>query len=1078
MPEERDLPEEFDSEEEYDDDHDVPFKLPKANQDETEDIDPVKLGPTMPSSGSTVPHDKRTLPGSGGFDPNPDFAPRSEAAKTIRNQPVRISQETVPAPTSQQQPAYPQYQRPTQPTMQEYIPPMPPAQTNNVPQSGSRPLPRKRRTSPRIFGLPRGCLWIFLGTLATFCGGLTCLTTVLFGVAYSRVDSLVQERIAKVDDYRNFQSSFIYDRSGTQLYEVFGEGRRTNVSFDQFPEDLINATIAIEDDSFWTNIGIDVPATTIAVMQYLGTSSGQDTAGGSTITQQLVRNVLFDPEYRAERSVQRKVEEILLALAITQRKSKQEIIEMYLNEIYYGNLAYGAEAAARVFFNKSVSQLTLGEAALLAGLPQAPADLDPMNPDPAVQERVYLRWRQVLDEMVEEDFITDAQRNQALNQGLNFVPPQVSLLAPHFTVYAQGELERLMTQLGYTPEEISKGGLQVYTTIDLNINEMVQQAVRQQVAALAAKNVTNGAAIVIKPVTGEIMAMVGSVDYNNDAVDGRVNVTIALRQPGSTMKPFTYSAAMELGMTPGDVIWDTLTEIPIPGQEPYRPVNYDGTFHGPMRMRVALANSINIAAVQTLRRVGVEYLLSLMQRFGVETMGTDASRYGLSLTLGGGEISLVELTQAYAVFANQGALVNVTSILCVLDNEDNIIYEYEDGCPKGNPTDKTVTRLAFGKTVLDPRIAFIISDMLADNNARALAIGTNSPLRTDGIASSAKTGTTNDFKDNWTVGFTRNVAVGVWVGNSNGDPMRGVSGLDGAAPIWKSVMTGIYGNPGLLGVFGQLVADQIAPPGGMTLRRMCDVRALSEGSTTCNASQAEWFLDGPAGIPDPDGNLNFPSGQPQGQGQPASGPWIQEYEPGIFRVLAQPIPAQIAAAIQFNVPPGQKVPPPPRYCQVPVEIAANAPGAQNLLFLAPPPFAEDAAEAERYAQTRGLAYLPTVACTPELLTAQSFGPQVVTAVITSPAPYQTITDLTAIVGTVQFTGEQVQFYKLEIIGGKWQGWVTIGNVHNEVKVNDVLEYLPGPSPDMIPGDYQLRLVLVDWNGGIVQDPYIVPFKIQ
>lgn len=1064
MPEEHDLPEE-----EYDDDSDVPFKLPKANDDSTDDLDPVQSAAHMPTVRNHVEPDdpNLTLAGSGGLDPNPDFSDRGQ--KTVRHAAVRLSENTMPSSAGQ-------YQRPTHPP-QNHLPPPPPAQTSATLQNPAvQRLPR-RRAQRQFLGLPRGCLWIFLGTLVSFCGGFSLLSIILFSVAYTRVDSLVQESISRIDSYKNFESTFILDRSGGLLYEVFGEGRRTNVPYEDFPRDLINATISIEDSSFFSNPGIDVPATTIAMLRYLGASPDERTAGGSTITQQLVRNVLFAPEYRAERSVQRKVEEILLALALTQKESKEKILGMYLNEIYYGNLAYGAEAAARTFFNKSVSQLTLGEAALLAGLPQAPANLDPLSPDPVVQQAVEARWRQVLNEMVEDGFISKERRDETLRQGLNFAPPQVSLRAPHFTVYAQGELQRLMTELGYSPEDIARGGLRVYTTIDLNVNEMALQAARAQIAKLSGNNVTNSAVFVIKPLTGEILAMVGSLDYNNAAIDGRVNVTTAFRQPGSTMKAFTYSAALEQGMTPGDVIWDTRTEIGIPGQAAYVPVNYDGAFHGPVRMRSALANSYNIPAVQTLRKVGVGYLLALMQRFGVDSLGSDAGRYGLSLTLGGGEISLVELTQGYAVFANQGVLVPVTSILCVLDNNDNILYQYENGCMSGKITNKTVDRTALGKQALDPRIAFIISDILADNNARSAAMGSSSPLRTDGIFTSVKTGTTNDFKDNWTVGFTRNVAVGVWVGNSRGEPMNNVSGLAGAAPIWNTVITNIYRTPVLLGAFGQLVPDQINPPQGLSLRRLCDIRTLTDPAPSCNATQSEWFLDGPAGVPDEQGHMYYPPAQQNQSRPPSSGPYLQEYEPGIYRVLVQPIPPQIAAAITFNVPAGRPSPPPPRYCQVPVELASSAPGAQQLLFIAPPQFGEDAPAAEQYAQSRGLAYLPTIACTPELLTVQSYGPQIMTAIISVPQPYQTITDLTPIIGTVQFTPDQVQFYKLEIRGGKWGDWVTIGNVHSENVVNGQLELLPGPSPDMIPGDYQLRLVLVNWNGGFVQDPYVVPFRI-
>jgi penicillin-binding protein 1C len=635
-------------------------------------------------------------------------------------------------------------------------------------------------------GCNRGCLGVFIGFVAIFCGGLTLMTLGISAAFAGQVQQRLNERASQVNNYQQFQSTFFYDRQGRLLYEAFGEGRRTKVRFEEFPQTLIEATIATEDDSFWTNPGIDVSSTLRAFLQYVGIQEGA--SGGSTITQQLVRNVLFDYAYRAERSIQRKLEEIGLALALNGQMTKQQILEFYLNEIYYGNLAYGAEAAAQTFFGKHVNELTLSESALLAGLPQAPADLDPLNPDQTVQTEVYNRWRYVLDRMVVLGFITAGERNQAVSEGYTLVTPEISLQAPHFTVYAQTQLEKLLGELAYRPESFVKGGWKVYTTLDLDLNNMAQEAAREQVSRLGANNVTNASVVVLKPLTGEILAMVGSVDYNNDAIDGRVNVAISLRQPGSTMKPFNYSAAMENGMTPGDVIWDTPTTIGLPGQPGYTPRDYDNAFHGPMIMRYALANSYNIPAVQTLRRYGVPYLLGLMQRFGVGTFG-DASQYGLSLTLGGGEVSLLDLTNGYAVFANQGSYVPTTAILCVLDSQDNMIYNYENGCTRGNPTEKTVIRAGFGKQAVDPRVAFIISDILSDNNARSAAMGANSPLNTGSLKASVKTGTTDDVKDNWTVGYTRNVTVGVWVGNSNGDPMVNSSGLTGAAPIWNAVST-------------------------------------------------------------------------------------------------------------------------------------------------------------------------------------------------------------------------------------------------------------------------------------------------
>ncbi|MEO1646961.1 MAG: penicillin-binding transpeptidase domain-containing protein, partial [Chloroflexota bacterium] len=327
------------------------------------------------------------------------------------------------------------------------------------------------------------------------------------------------------------------------------------------------------------------------------------------------------------------------------------------------------------------------------------------------------------------------------------------------------------------------------------------------------------------------------------------------------MKPFTYAAAMELGMTAGDVIWDTPVSVPQPGQPAYEPVNYDRSFHGPMTIRRALANSYNIPAVQAVRMTGVDYLLGMMDRVGVSTLD-DPSRYGISLTLGGGEVSLLELTNAYGVFANVGTYVPPTSILCVVDNNDNIVYQYEGGCPEGvgNFTTNTVDRsgLNVEEEVLDPRIAYTMTDIMSDNSARSIEMGSNSPLYTPSIGTAVKTGTTNDIKDNWTIGYTRNVVVGVWVGNNNGDPMVNSSGLTGAAPIWNSVMTSIYTQPGVLDAFavdGQIMQDIPNAPAGMSRTQICDVRAVTIGATGCPRTINEWLLNSPALVPDANGNM-------------------------------------------------------------------------------------------------------------------------------------------------------------------------------------------------------------------------------
>ncbi|MCA9874577.1 MAG: transglycosylase domain-containing protein, partial [Anaerolineales bacterium] len=730
----------------------TPEDIPPQERPLERDPDATSVSPRVAIPGNRVPDEEAPTRMY-----RPVKRPSPEQPEPTRaNQPPRARPSEQPPRPSGQPPRAAPAAAATRPAAQ----PVPRVTVPTPGRSAAPPKPRRRRdwhgclVRLAVFGFIGFILLSIVGVLAAAVG-YTSIARDLPSV------SELEERVS------SFETARIYDRYGSEIYALAdpNTGNRTRVSLDEISPYLIQATIATEDSRFYENPGFDPIGLTRAIFQAM--REGEQIAGTSTITQQLVRAVLLDEDERTERTARRKIREIILAAELARTYDKNTILELYLNEIYYGNLAYGAQAAAQTFFGKDVQDLTLGEAALLAGLPQAPADLDPLNPDPVVQDRVYNRWRQVLGEMVEEGYITAAERDTALRQGLNFVVPETNnLRVPHFTVYAQNEFADIMNELGFSPDEITRGGYRIYTTVDQEIYTLALGAARTQVANLQANNVSNAAVIVLQPLTGQIIAMVGSVDYNSDAIDGRVNVTIALRQPGSTMKPFTYATALELGMTAGDVIWDTPTEIGIPGQEIYRPRNYDGAFHGPMTMRMALANSYNIPAVQTTRLIGVDTLLSTMNRVGVSTLGLDASQYGLSLTLGGGEVSLLEFANAYGVFANQGAYVEPTSILCIVDSDGSIVYQYENGCPPGAGTftAQTVDRRGFGTQVMDPRVAYVITDILSDNAARTPAMGSRSALYTPNIATSVKTGTTNDVKDNWTVGYTRNVVVGVWVG--------------------------------------------------------------------------------------------------------------------------------------------------------------------------------------------------------------------------------------------------------------------------------------------------------------------------
>lgn len=968
------------------------------------------------------------------------------------------------------QPSQPSYEQMTQPSMgrPDYtVPHQPPPQPNYPPQGAYQPPPQpprqaapkrppKRRRFRRGCMPGPGCLFGCFGIL----GGLAILGVVFLFLVYfqlsARLDEQIDELESNLDSIDNpevtsgFESTFIYDRNGKQLWEIFGQGRRQRVDLDAIPEAVLHATVSVEDDDFYTNPGFDVRSNVRAVGQFI--QEGEAVSGASTITQQVVRNVIFDPEYRAERSVERKLEEIALATVLTQRKSKDEILELYLNTIYYGNLAYGIEAASQVYFGKSASELEVHEAALLAGLPQLPAVIDPLNPDPDIQAQVIARQHLVIDLMVKEEYLTEDEATIAKSQTLNYVSPEVPLQAPHFTLYAQEELEVLLPSLGYGREFITDGGLRVYTTVDLDFQQLAQRAAETTVRQLRdAHNLTNASVVVIHPPSGEILAMVGSIDYNNAAIDGEVNVSIAQRQPGSTVKPFTYAAAMEQGWTAGTILWDVETDFAVQGQADYTPLNYDRRFHGPVRLRDALANSYNIPAVLANEFVGVDYLISFLQRMGTQSLSNEPGRYGLSLTLGGGEITLLEMTTNYATLAREGNYVPSQSILCIIDKNDNIIYQYENRCPDGNVTNQTRNAFVSPTPVLDPRIAFVVSDILSDNAARTPAMGGNSPLNTGSLLTSVKTGTTDNFRDNWTVGYTRDLAVGVWSGNSDNSEMINVSGLVGAAPIWNTIMTGVYSR-------FEMPPSVLNPPAGMDQRRICNINGMRDPVTSCPL-RSEWFLNSAPLVPDGQGNLIPYGSDPQAfQAPPPSefGPRIVETEAGIYQVHVRPLDPlqQNIAQAQFG---GLAVA--PQYCMVPVEVLGSVFDAQEQLFIGPPAAPDRQTNAYRYAINAGIPILPQVPCTAETITTFANVDPNASGQILSPTNGQTVSGNVEIFGVVNYPdGYQFDFYKIDVRGGPFADWTTIGNTHaNEVLQPAVLETFFAEG--LPAGSYELRLWL-------------------
>lgn len=600
----------------------------------------------------------------------------------------------------------------------------------------------------------------------------------LVGLVYLLRDLPSPRRLTSQENYA--VSTQIFDRNGQLLYEIFGDENRTPIDIDDLPPHVVQATIAIEDKNFYRHFGFDIAGITRAFIKNL---QGSSVSGGSTITQQLVKNALLT----REKSWQRKAKEAVLSVLTEIIYSKHDIMEMYLNYIPYGGTAVGIEAASQQYFDKHAKDLTLAEAALLVGLPQAPSRYSPFASDATAAKN---RQAEVLRRMVEDGYITALQAEDAKAQVLTFAITKNDIQAPHFVFYVRDLLYEK-----YGVETVEKGGLRVQTTLDLNLQNVAQASVSAQVAGLGRQRVSNGAALILKPDSGEILAMVGSKDYFNAEDDGQVNVTIAQRQPGSSIKPIMYATAFQNKvLNPGSVLLDIPTCFKIPGQKDYCPKNYDGSFKGPVTMRQSLGNSLNIPAVKALKLLGIETFITQARRMGI-TSWTDPSRYGLSLTLGGGEVRMIDLAQAFAVIANEGVKVPLTPILKIEDYQGKVWEEVNVDQRRSDLAALTLyddeSELGDLERVMDRAPAYLTAHIMQDNRARQAAFGPNSKLVIKGQVVSAKTGTTNDLKDNWTVGFTPEFLVISWVGNNDGTPMNQslVSGVTGAAPIWNDLMS-------------------------------------------------------------------------------------------------------------------------------------------------------------------------------------------------------------------------------------------------------------------------------------------------
>ncbi len=671
----------------------------------------------------------------------------------------------------------------------------------------------------------RFCLAVVLSSAATLC--------LLMGAGWSWLTADLP-RSEDLPQHVAAPSSQILDRHGRLLYEVIdpARGRHMPVTLEEVPPYLLQATVATEDANFYHHPGVDLRAILRAL--WINLRGGEVLSGGSTITQQLARNLLLSPEERVQRTLTRKLRESILAWRLARAYSREKILALYLNETYYGNYAYGVEAAAQAYFGKHVSELDLAECALLAGLPQAPSVHNPLSDLEAARQRQQV----VLGLMVKQGFINEEDAALAAVEPLHFASTPFPIEAPHFVMYVRGLLEASLGR-----QRLEQGGLRVYTTLDLALQKTAQRIARRHLARLADtrhgeqdRNVHNAALVALDPQTGQILAMLGSPDYFDAESDGAVNVTLAFRQPGSSIKPITYAAAFdpawaeargEAPYTPATMIADVRTTFPTRENRPYTPRNYDGIFHGPVLARQALASSLNVPAVKVLDYVGLETMIRQARRTGITTFD-EADRFGLALTLGGGEVYLLELTAAYAAFANTGFRVGPVAVRRVEDVEGRVLW-----APPWVLGPQDQGQGGSQARALDEQVAYLITDVLSDDWARMSAFGEGSVLQLDRTAA-VKTGTTSDWRDNWTVGYTPGLVVGVWTGNADNSPMRGVSGISGAAPIWRDFM--------LAALKGKPVRPFIRPEGLVEVE-VCALSGLRPGPH-CPHRRKELFIAG------------------------------------------------------------------------------------------------------------------------------------------------------------------------------------------------------------------------------------------
>lgn len=617
------------------------------------------------------------------------------------------------------------------------------------------------------------------------------------------------------------QSTQIFDRNDNLLYTIYADKNSSFISLSHIPKTVQDATIAIEDKDFYHHGAIDMRGVLRAVVSNLMKKPLQ---GGSTLTQQLIKNSLLTQD----RTIQRKAKEVVLSFATELIYPKKTILEMYLNQVPYGGTAYGIQAAAQTYFGKDVQNLDLAESAYLAGLPEAPSTFSPFGERPDLGKK---RQEDVLTKMAEQRFITAEQEKAAKNEKLQFKNLGNTIKAPHFVFYIKDLLIRK-----YGAKVVGAGGLKVKTSLDLTLQDYAQATVEAELNNLRYNHVGNGAALITNPTTGEILAMVGSKDYfaepeplgctpgANCAFEPNVNLTTSLRQPGSSIKPVNYAVGLIKGYTAATPFIDQA--MCFGGTPNYCPKNYDNKYHGVVQMRYALANSLNIPAVEMLKLNTIDSMIATASAMGISTF-TDRSRYGLSLTLGGGEVYMTDMATAFGVFANKGYRVNLHPILQITDKHGKTLEQY---IPPSSPI--------FGKQVIPPGVSFIISNILMDNKARQMEFGPHSPLEIPNQPVSVKTGTTNDFRDNWTIGYSHGPSflVAVWVGNNDHSQMQGiVSGITGAAPIWHDLMAHLLEGK---------QAELPTVPQDVVGRSVCATSGLLPTSANPCPTRFEYFVKG------------------------------------------------------------------------------------------------------------------------------------------------------------------------------------------------------------------------------------------